>query len=632
MFTWLSRIAVVTLRDRTVALVVALAAVALPCDAFGHGGAYRGPGGWGGGGVGGPGTGGGGGGPGNPGGAGPKTGGGGPGTATSVKKTTPSYTDFATWWDFNKHRYLNLRARLRSRTAITGNNVKARDLSGRPGFEELRGATLDGLLKLAANPDPDVADSALLALARITPSEHAGLVRASIVTGLTREETSARHSAILALGVLGSADSVDVLLDVLGDRPAGRKALKLSEEVSTHTRGLAAVALGLIGDPRAIAPLIATFRADRGGDDELRASTILALGLFRDPPHEVTEFLMSSLEQDGLSDLVRSQIPIALHRGREASRVALPILLKLLQGKKTPNYVRQSAVIACGELADAADVEVIEELLDLAESSIDDPTSNFAFVALGTVAAKAASDPEKNAELLKQVQRALLKGLLRPRERSHVPWSAIALSLVGKELKRDTLQRDEIEKRLGDAFESAKSNEHRAAIALAIGLLEAQAHGKALLAAFEDTNDTEYASSLAEAIGLMRYDTASKALRARLTQTSDPKMRARVAIGLGLMGDLEVASKLIDELAGTSTLYGTATIAKSIGIVGDRSAVALLEDIAHKKGKASLVQAFAIVALGLLGEKTPLPWNVRIMENTNYLAPFVVKKEIIDIL
>lgn len=615
---------------RVLARVAALAALALPVDAFGHGGAYRGPGG--GPGGGGPGTGGGGvGGPSTGGGAkGPSTGGG--GALLAAKKVTPSYTDFATWWDFNKHRHLNLRARLRSRTALTGNNVKSRDLSGRPTFEELRGETLDGILRLTKDPDVDIADSAVLAAARITPAEHGALVRDALIAVLTREETSARHSAILALGVLGANESVDLLLDVLADRAQGRKALKLNEEISTHTRGLAAVSLGLIGDPRAIAPLIAAFRADRGGDDELRASAILALGLFREPPHEITEFLIGALDDDGLSEMVRAQIPIALHRGRESSRVALPALHKLVKAKKTPNLVRQSAVIACGELADPTDAEVIEELLDVAESATDDASSNFAFLALGTIAARAAAAPETHAECGKQIQRALLKGLTRPRERSHVPWAAMALALAGKEMKRDSLERDEIEKRLADAFEAAKSNDQRAATAIALGLLEAQKSGKALLAAFSETNDSEYASSLAEALGLMRHDDATKELRDRLEKSSDPKLRARIAIGLGLMGDLEVAGALVEALEKTNTLYGTASIAKSIGIVGDRSAIAPLAKIAHAKGRASLVSAFAVVSLGLLGEKTPLPWNVRIVENSNYIATFVVKREIADIL
>lgn len=632
MGSWFASVASKFVTAKALCRAAALVALAMPADAFGHGGAYRGPGGGGPGtGGGGPGTGGGlGGGPPTPGGRGPSTGG--AGALMAAKKVTPSYTDFATWWDLNKHRHLNLRARLRSRTALTGNAVRSRDLSGRPTFQELQGETLDGLLRLVKDPDVDIADSALLAVARITPAEHASLVRDALLEGLKREEASARNAAILALGVLGSTDSVDLLLDVLADRVAGRRALKLNESVSTHARGLAAVSLGLIGDARAIAPLIAAFRDERDGDDELRCSVILALGLFRDPPHDITQFLVATLEEDGWSDLVRAQIPIALHRGRESSRVALPALLKLAKGKKTPNHVRQSAVIACGELADPTDAAVIEELLDVAESATDDASSNFAFLGLGTIGARAAADRDLHAECAKQVQRALLKGLVRPRERSHVPWAAMALALSGKEMARDSLERDEIEKRLGDAFVGAKSNDHRAAIAIAIGLLEAQEHGKALLSEFLETNDTEYASSLAEALGLMRYDAATKALRERLEKTNDAKLRARVAIGLGLMGDLEVAGALVDELAKTNTLYGTATIAKSIGIVGDRSAVAPLAAIAHAKGRASLVSAFAVVSLGLLGEKTPLPWNVRIMENANYIATFVVKREVLDIL
>ncbi len=620
--------------NRLFALVLPLllALVASPA-ASAHGGAYRGPGGGypgtgpgtGGGGPGGPTTGG------NPG--GPTTGGGGGAATLLAKKTvTPSHTDWNTWWEFNKHRFLNLRARLRSRTSVTGNHGHSKDLSGRPSFDELKGATLPLILELAGDKDPDIADSAVLALARFTPGDQGKSVSDAIKKALSRPEASVRQSAVLSLGVLGDSGSVDLLLDILGDRPSGRVALDEKKEIPEHLRGLAAVSLGLIGDVKAIAPLIAAYKADQGGDEDLRSSIVLSLGLFRDPPHEVIQFLLSVLDDPKAPDRLIAQVPIALMRGRETARPALPRLHALLKGKKTANIVRESCAIAAGELADAGDAEIIQELLDTAETATDDGASNFAFIALGSIGARAAADVEKNDAVLKQLERALVKDLKRPREKSQLPWIATAIALLGKELKRDSRDRIELELSLGEALDAAHSNEARAAIAIGLGLLESTRNGKSLLKMFNDTRDNELASALAESLGLMKFDDCATSLKARLDDERDARLRSRLAIGLGLLGDLDVADKLTKQLADVETLYGTAAVARSIGIVGDRASLEPLMKLASKKGKPSLVRAFSIVAIGLLGEKTPLPWNARIAENANYLANFPVMQEVLDIL
>jgi hypothetical protein len=39
-----------------------------------------------------------------------------------------------------------------------------------------------------------------------------------------------------------------------------------------------------------------------------------------------------------------------------------------------------------------------------------------------------------------------------------------------------------------------------------------------------------------------------------------------------------------------------------------------------------------VVTLGIIGEKTPLPWNACISENCNYLASTQALIEVLDIL
>lgn len=604
-------------------------------DAFAHGGAYRGPG--------------------SPfpkypslGGKGPTTGGskapstagatrgplsgggGSPLTATK-NQATATYTPWTTWWELNKHRYLNLRARLRSRTAVSGNG-RPTDLSGRPGFDELRPAVVPLLVELATDKDMDIADSSLLALARITPPEEAGLIRGALRAGLTRREASVQEAAVLALGVVRDSESVPLLISVLEDSRDGRVALSATQELPDRVRGLAAVSLGLIGDVRGVAPMLLEFKANRSGSDDLRGSILLGLGLFRDPPQDITLFLSSQLENDKLSDVVRAQIPIALMRGHESSRSLLPVLLRALESKKTPNPLKQSCAIALGELADPRDAEVIAGLLSAAENDKDDATSNFSYLALGSVAARAAEQPDQHEEMLKQSRRVLMKGLLKPRSKTMIPWVATAMATLGRELPVDSAERREIEKQLVDSLEDSSSNENRAALAIALGLLDVKAAGKELLARFEDCNDVELTGAYAEALGLIRVDDSAPVMKGRMAKERDYRVRSRIAVALGLLGDLDVAERLVKDLERLDTLYETASVAKTIGIVGDRSALDPLMALSKKKTRSALMRAFACVSLGLLGERTPLPWNARISENVNYLASFPVLVEVLDIL
>jgi hypothetical protein len=48
--------------------------------------------------------------------------------------------------------------------------------------------------------------------------------------------------------------------------------------------------------------------------------------------------------------------------------------------------------------------------------------------------------------------------------------------------------------------------------------------------------------------------------------------------------------------------------------------------------RATLTRAFACVALGMVCEKTSLPWNASIMENNNYNVAVPAIAEVCDIL
>ena len=76
------------------------------------------------------------------------------------------------------------------------------------------------------------------------------------------------------------------------------------------------------------------------------------------------------------------------------------------------------------------------------------------------------------------------------------------------------------------------------------------------------------------------------------------------------MGDVDALPALIRYLESSETLAETASAAQAVGLVGDRSAVKPLLDILGNKSKQPLQRGFAEIALGILAEKSSLPWNV----------------------
>ena len=611
---------------RFCALLIATAA-AMPL-AEGHGGLFRGPspGLPGKGGPGGPSTGGspisGGGG-----GGGPTTGGGG-GFYPVKKVRVGNYTDWYTWWKFNREPYLNLRERLGSRFVYTGDG----NVSPRPTFDDYEGTVLPTLLKLIGEDDPDVVDSAVLALARVTPQSRAETIYEHLLEALKHDERSVKQSAILALGVLGDSRAIDVLTAIATDSGAGRTALKQKRKCDDVQRGMAAVSLGFLSAEESVPVLIEEFRREKRGNVDVRAAILLALGLFEHGRFEAVRFLGEALTDKKINDIVRSQVPIALSRLGDPARAMVPALVDASRSRRTKEPIRQSAVIALGRLCTPEDREVVDLLTDLASSGNDHATSNFAFVALGRIGALAAAEPARHEAMLEDLDRFLLRQLTKPKRKRAIPFAATACGLVARGYPLDHEARALYGEKLLQTFERTRQPEHRAAIAIGLGLGELTVAGATLLEEWEDSSDRDLKGYLAEAIGLLRFEDAAPQLLDELEDDADSGYRVKVAVALGLMGNRDVSDRLVKELAQARTLWVIASTANAIGRVGDRGAVPGLDKIMNERSRPGLARAFAAVAVGLIAEKTAYPWNTRLSVGANYLAAFPVQAEILDIL
>jgi len=563
------------------------------------------------------------------------------GAVAAARKNRPriATASWEVWWEFNKEPYLNLRARLSSKRAVTGlgdlDDQQAAAFGSdafRPVFSELEASVLPALRAALDEDDPDIVDSAVLALARVTPADRADAVLGDIVATLRHENTTVKRSAILALGILGSDKSVPTLLEVLSDTGKGRRALALKRAVGELERATAAVSLGLIGDPSVTATLVRVVERTDDSDLDLRASTILALGMFGEGSYDIVPFLTGQLGERNMNDIVGAQIPIALGRLGEPAQSAVPRLVKLTKSRKTRDAVKQSAVLSLGRLAQPDDTDIVDALIRQLDKSSDDPTRHFSLVALGEIGARAASDPERYGEVLERIQRKVLRQVVRPKKKSMLPFACTAAALIGREHPQDSQARAEILEQLGKAWRETRNPEFRAAIATSLGLAGHRDMAFDLFQVLESSGNRELNGHVAVALGLLADEQARDLLLESLTNDNDPDFRVQAATALGLMGDADVADCLVDELSRSKTLFATASVARALGRVGGRRAIDPLIRIVQDDALPGLTRAFGCVALGLLAEKTPLPWNARMSVGANYVPAFFVQTELLDIL
>lgn len=638
----------------------------LESSAFAHGGQYRGPGdsvpptegpgpGTGGPNTGGPVT----GGPGGPvtpgGGRGPTTPGGGPvvpggggpprGPVTSAggkkNKPTEGFEQWQFWWENNKDPYLNLKASLAGGAVKSGSagflagmgRREESETSNRPSASEAQQQIVPVLKSMLKEKDADIVDSAVLALGRIVKSESADTVLEDIKSVLGNSNPTAQQAAVLSLGVLGSTSAIPTLTDVLNDTPAGRQLMNEKGSIQDLPRSFAAIALGMIGDKSTIPTILDVIKKEKDSEIDLKGSAILALGLFKEGRQDIVKELSELLKNDTLDRNVRAQIPIALGRLESDAIPTVPALRELILAKKTDNLLVQSCVIALGQLAAPEDKEVQKVLFDQIKDGSDEQSRHFSFIALAQIGDRAIKQSlEGNDEMLKGLNKFLLKEVTDPDTKTHQPWAGIALGLLGRAYPDSAEQRSLITSKVLDQFEKSSNPSYKSAFAISLGLLKANVAAETIFKEMSKTNDRNLKGYLAVSLGMMRHREAIETLRGLVLDDADDKMRLQVATSLGLMGDSGAVATLLDSLKKASTLNVTSSLARALGLIGDRQAVQPLVSLVNDAKSPGLARAFGCVALGLLAEKTALYWNTPLSVNSNYRTVIPAQYEILDIL
>lgn len=663
-----------------------------PTAAFFHGGSYPGPGDTvppgGGGGGSGPGT-PGDGGPGTPGGPGtgtppgPSTPGGSPSTPgaapggssspTTGGGDTNDWSDWQYWWAFNRAPYLDLKSHLHS-GALTG------DEGYFIGFGQTRTqntlapsrATLDEkvlpvlLEAIVGERDNDVVTAAMVAAAKIGDrigEDGESPVCRAIRTRLADPVQEISETAVLSLGIHASPASLSDLIAIARDDDDGRRLIgKPESPVNQRTRSFATYSLGLIGyassdaalRSQVVRELFGLLNGPREATRDLKVAAAIAIGIVPLEPLEPTSDSQLAQAWDSRRDQVEALI--ALHDVRRGSslrdverahlgrsmvrlcdgagadlRVAVGESLVAAVGDRVRSesaVVRQSAVLALGQLGDCDDDRIDVEIRAALQRGLKDPDQQvqaFALIAMGQVGGRTSAGPAEEASGRAQIRKALSGQLANGKRRR--PWAALAIGVMERELSDSgaIVSADQIQA-LESALDSTRSGHDVAAYALALGIARSQGSSDKLVEQLNSQSDDAMRGHITVGLGLMNAKGATEQIQAILASS---KYRAtlleQAAIALGLLGDRGVAGKLAVMLrTEAKSLASQAAIASALGFIGDSGSIdPLLEMFNNTEGANRVTdraRAFAIAALGIVGDKEPLPWNSKLSVDLNYRA------------
>lgn len=571
-----------------------------------------------------------------------------PGPTTGARDVIAFSRTWQTWWEFNKEPFLVPRIR-GDQAPITGSDDFYLGPRGtRRRVDVLLPTDQDRVERivpaLAALIDRernrDVQSACLVALGKVgQDGKDAGGnlidLEALISARVRRDNQEVRETAVLSLGIAGRREAFAILSDLFQDTPAGRKLADRSS-VRKRTRAYAAYGLGLlarrVGDPalaQQVHDVLWAALNDKDYDDrDLRVAIVSGLGVMRKDPSrsadkrlgwQAAENLMRWFEQDlgPTEESLQAHAPIAVARllGRGSSRLHLRVKERLaatlLARKRRGQPILQSCAIALGMLAvpadqSAGDEPFSEALRTYYAKGKDRTAQQLSLIALGRIGGAA------NREwLAKMYSRARL---------DFQPWGALALGLLARPAAEAGKPDVVIGEMLLEDLEDASTDDVRSALAVAVGLTGLRDAAPTMLRLLrKNESDIRTAGYLAIGLGLLN-DTKSVNFLTEVMQRSTrrPFLLQQCAVALGVLGDRHANDQLLGMLEESESVAVLAAIASSISRIGDRRAIARLVEMTDDKGLTKIGRAFVAAALGGVGDKDEIPWNVPLSVDVNY--------------
>ncbi len=578
-------------------------------------------------------------GPSSPGaGPGPSTGGGGAGPRTGGGVDLgPPLDKWQFWWEFNRDPFLNLKERIYAPAVVTGSDDfflsdtkgkrQAKDTL-RPNPELIRKTVVPLILDTLKNEkNRELLDSSMIALAKIGGED--SYVEA-IAPFLKDNNTTLVETAAVSMGILAHPGALAILKDLALDTPGGR-SLVGRNEVPFRVRSFSVYGLGLLANAVAdvnvrqdvASTLLKLIKEEKSSAKDIRVGATICLGLFDDPDQDRTISAMLDLFDNRSEDeLVRAHVPVAVAkalslRGAPALLVAKCVekFSKAIDDRaEKKERVKESCVLALGLLTDPKSPHYNDVVKVLEHTLLEAPeqTQDFAAIALGF----AGGD-----DAVKALRRSLFKGKTIVK-----PWVGLSLGVLAyrdRTSKRAEKIKDleGIVEDLTKAMKEEKVGEHASAYALGLGLAADPRAREDMTKKLGEISDPESRGYFCLGLGLLGDQESRDLLHKQVKDAiREPLLLQQAAIGLGLLSDQTAVPVLLDILKEAKTLSVQAAVATALGYIGDHRSIDPLMAMAQDKSLTDFARGFAIVALGRVADKEPLPWNSKISSMVNYRA------------
>ncbi|MBI3848082.1 MAG: HEAT repeat domain-containing protein [Planctomycetes bacterium] len=503
------------------------------------------------------------------------------------------------------------------------------DLRGRRARGTVTSGSADVFFTRGGSPAVD-RPSAKLVRDQLVPA-----LRAALSDGFF----DARASAAIALGKVGDARALPDLIRALADD---------NKQVSES----AALGIGLLGSLEATPVLLHLLDDDVDGRKlvlraevpyRTRAFAAIGLGLLRD--ESAVQALLAAIDRHDPVKDVRVCATIALGILRSPS--AVNRLIAIVGDSTIDDIIRSHAVTSLGKIGSAEALPAVRAAV--ADSSVH--VSRSAVIALGLLA---GTDDERTQASLRDVAEKATDVQMRA-------WACIALGETGgKDARRvllSTLAKEQSGLRaygaLGAAIYGIKfhdasiapvireslANERdqglRGAFCVALGILEDRAAEKDLTGILQDEKDPALRGFAALSLGMIGARGAQPAIEATLadSRVASPDLQRSAAMALGLLGDPAAVPLLTKLLRESQSEFVICSSALALGTIGDWHAIdPLIAVVKDVHGTPDLSRANALSALGTIADDAPLPKLHVVADHTNYRAQVESLGELLSIL
>lgn len=560
-----------------------------------------------------------------------------------------------------------------------GETEQSRD-SMAPSQAVIRGRIVPALKKaLESERSNDILDGSLIALAKIgdeMEENGAEPMSDAIKPFLSDSSQQLSETAAVSLGILAndSEDNVNILLHMLRNESAPLRSdynVQITGSVPTRSRAFAAYGLGLIGYSArdevrtSIVEAMAGILDGEGktmGTRDIPVACLISIGLTPLPFDSTAEaldlsegwpkpeaiasltdqvmFLMNFYEDSQANNfMVRAHVPMAVARLIDKtpgdswlrSAVATRFLEDVKKRSDAAREIQQSCIQALGVIGDCdedeVDVDIRAALMAAADGEVaDQQARNFALIAIGQVAGRPGSGKGDSIAGLKAGRkdnpRSFLITKLAQAKSGTRPWAALGLAVMERSLADKQVETSaDVRAALRASLEDAKSPVEVGGYAVACGIVQDEQAAEILSAKLEKLSDDEARGYCAVGLGLINDRGAIEQITEVISKSKyKPDLLKSAAIGLGLLGDKEIVTTLIEMLGDASALSAQAALSSALGFIGDTRSVDPLIAMLEDKSKTDLARGFAAVALGIVADKEPLPWNTKISVNINYRA------------